>query len=142
MQTTSVETKTHYVHFRTGIICPISTLAFFVRELEQDLLQQRAAFVKANYIGIIGQDGRATASNMVCHGFNPCLQPPQGVAMVLGPKQSGWLTNQLGTGNPSLVIHDKDPDISVIYPVASDRTVDAENSIPLISEYLDGLSFF
>jgi hypothetical protein len=140
MQTTSVETKTHYVHYRTGIICPISTLAFYVRELEQDLLQQRAAFVKANYIGIVGRVGRATARDALCRGFDPCLQRPRGVAVDFGPKQSGWLINQLGVPQ-FLVIHDKDPDISVIYPVASDRAVDAENSIPLISEYLDGFSF-
>jgi hypothetical protein len=39
------------------------------------------------------------------------------------------------------VILDKDPDISGIYPVASDRSIDVENSFPFVSEYSDGLFF-
>jgi hypothetical protein len=51
-------------------------------------------------IGIVGRVGRATARDAVCRGFDPCRQLPRGVAVDFGPKQSGWLINQLG--NPSL----------------------------------------
>ena len=37
----------------------------------------------------------------LCRGFDPCRRRPRGVAVDFGPKQSGWLINQLG--NPSLV---------------------------------------
>jgi hypothetical protein len=61
---------------------PISTLAFYVRELKQDL-QEGGALVKAN-----------------CR-----------------------------------VILDKDPDVSGIYPVACDETVNPTNSFPFVSKY-------
>jgi hypothetical protein len=32
----------------------------------------------------------------LCCGFDPCRQRPRGVAVDFGPKQSGWLINQLG----------------------------------------------
>ncbi len=37
---------------------------------------------------------------VLCRGFDPCRQRPQGVAVDFGPKQSSWLINQLG--DPSL----------------------------------------
>ncbi len=46
--------------------------------------------------GIVGRVGRATARDAVCRGFDPCRQRPRGVAVDFGPKQSGWLINQLG----------------------------------------------
>jgi hypothetical protein len=46
-------------------------------------------------MGIVGRVGRATARDALCHGFDPCRQRPRGVAMDFGPKQSGWLINQL-----------------------------------------------
>ena len=88
MQATHVGNKTYYVYDRLGTLRPISTQAFYVRELKQDLLGGRA-LVKSNY----------------------------------------------------RVIHDKDPNISGIYPVASDGTVDPANSFPFVSEYSDGLFF-
>jgi hypothetical protein len=50
--------------------------------------------------GIVGRVGTATARDALCHGFDPCRQRPRGVAVDFGPKQSGWLINQLG--DPSL----------------------------------------
>ncbi len=50
--------------------------------------------------GIVGRVGRAAARDALCRGFDPCRQLPRGVAVDFGPKQSGWLINQLG--NPSL----------------------------------------
>jgi hypothetical protein len=52
------------------------------------------------------QAGRATSSNALCGGFDPCRQRPRDVAVDFGPKQSGWLMNQLGkpslkTANPA-----------------------------------------
>jgi hypothetical protein len=46
--------------------------------------------------GIVGRVGRATARDALCLGFDPCRQRPRGVAVDFGPKQSGWLINQLG----------------------------------------------
>jgi hypothetical protein len=48
------------------------------------------------YIGIVGRVGRATARDVLCCEFDPCLQRPQGVAVDFCPKRSGWLINQLG----------------------------------------------
>jgi hypothetical protein len=48
---------------------------------------------------IVGRVGRATARDALCRGFDPCRQRLRGVAVDFGPKQSGWLINQLG--NPS-----------------------------------------
>jgi hypothetical protein len=39
---------------------------------------------------------RATARDALCRGFDPCRQRPRGVVVDFGPKQSGWLINQLG----------------------------------------------
>ena len=50
--------------------------------------------------GIVGRVGRATAHDALCCGFDTCRQRPRGVAVDFGPKQSGWLINQLD--NPSL----------------------------------------
>jgi hypothetical protein len=52
-------------------------------------------------LGIWGRLGRALARDALCRGFDPCRRRPQGVAVDFGPKQFGWLINQLG-GNPSL----------------------------------------
>ena len=49
---------------------------------------------------IVGRIGRATASDTLCRGFDPCRQRPRGVAVDFGPEQSGWLINQLD--DPSL----------------------------------------
>jgi hypothetical protein len=49
-----------------------------------------------NSEGIVGRVGRATASDALCRGFDPCRQRPRGVAVDFGPKQSRWLINQLG----------------------------------------------
>ncbi len=46
--------------------------------------------------GIVGRVGRATAHDALCRGFDPCRQRSRGVAVDFGPKQSGWLINQLG----------------------------------------------
>ncbi len=54
---------------------------------------------------LVGRVGRATARvgprDALCRGFDPFRQRPRGVAVDFGPKQSGWLINQLG--NPSLL---------------------------------------
>ncbi len=50
-------------------------------------------------IGIVGRVGRATARDALCRGFDPCRQRPRGVAVDFGPKQSGWLINQLGNSS-------------------------------------------
>jgi hypothetical protein len=42
------------------------------------------------------QAGRATSSNALCRGFDPCRQHPRDVAVDFGPNQFGWLINQLG----------------------------------------------
>ncbi len=40
---------------------------------------------------------RALARDALCRGFDPCQRRPRGVAVDFGPKQSGWLINQLGS---------------------------------------------
>ncbi len=51
---------------------------------------------------IVGRVSRATARNALCRGFDPCWQRIRGVAVDFGPKQSGWLINQLGVPQFSL----------------------------------------
>jgi hypothetical protein len=89
MQATHVGTKTYYVYDRTGTLRPVSTRAFYVKELKQDLLGGRA-LVKSNY----------------------------------------------------RVILDKDPNISGIYPVASDGSIDPANVSHLLVSTQKGFSFF
>jgi hypothetical protein len=52
--------------------------------------------MQGHVVGIVGRVGRATARDAFCRGFDPCRQRPRGVAVDFGPKQSGWLINQLG----------------------------------------------
>jgi hypothetical protein len=52
-------------------------------------------------IGISGRVGRALARDALCHGFDPCPRCIRGMAVDFGPKQSGWLINQLD--NPSFI---------------------------------------
>jgi hypothetical protein len=62
--------------------------------------QNRYLTVACGYVaGICGLVGRATARGALCRGFDPCRRRFRDVAMEFGPKQSGWLINQLG--NPS-----------------------------------------
>ncbi len=49
--------------------------------------------------GFGGLVGRAIARDAF-RGFDPCWRYNRGVAVDFGPKQSGWLINQLG--HPSL----------------------------------------
>ncbi len=53
--------------------------------------------------GICGRVGRALARDALCRGFDPCRRRPRGLPVDFGPKQSGWLINQLGS--PSLQGH-------------------------------------
>ncbi len=49
--------------------------------------------------GIVGRLCRATASYVLCCGFDPCRQRPRSVAVDSCPKQSCWLINQLGNSS-------------------------------------------
>ena len=88
MKTSSMGYKTYYVFDRTGTIRPISTKAYYVKELKQDLLGGSAL-----------------------------------------------------TSERYRVILDKDDNITGIYPVADNGTIDLANSFSFASEYSGGLFY-
>ena len=61
-------------------------------------------FNKASCLGICGLIGRAAACGALCRGFDPCWRRRRGVAVDLGPEQSGWLINQLHDPSFDLIV--------------------------------------